>query len=314
MIQAADVGVGIVGKEGKQASLAADFSITQFKHVMPLLLWHGRNAYKRSARLSQFVMHRGLIISIMQAVFSALFYFSAISLFDGWLMVGYATFYTMLPVLSLVLDSDVDESKVYLYPELYEELRKGRPLSLKTFFIWLFQSVYQGGSIMILALLLFESRFLSIIAISFTALIASELINVAMEVHTWHAAMIAAEVTSVAIYIASIFILDNYFGHNSETTDTQRDSAACSSGQPITRWLRVSFACPPLTLSLPCLTSLFSPLQTSLSSSRSACKSEQRHALEACALLLGLSCHFSPSASAPLVRPCCSVSACGRFA
>ena len=38
MIQAADVGIGIVGKEGKQASLAADFSITQFDHVAKLLL------------------------------------------------------------------------------------------------------------------------------------------------------------------------------------------------------------------------------------------------------------------------------------
>lgn len=37
MIQAADVGVGIVGKEGKQASLAADFSITQFSHLTKLL-------------------------------------------------------------------------------------------------------------------------------------------------------------------------------------------------------------------------------------------------------------------------------------
>ncbi len=37
MIQAADVGIGIVGKEGKQASLAADFSITQFSHVSRLL-------------------------------------------------------------------------------------------------------------------------------------------------------------------------------------------------------------------------------------------------------------------------------------
>ena len=43
MIQAANVGVGIVGKEGKQASLAADFSITQFSHVSRLLVWHGRN-------------------------------------------------------------------------------------------------------------------------------------------------------------------------------------------------------------------------------------------------------------------------------
>jgi phospholipid-translocating ATPase len=70
MIQAADVGVGIVGKEGKQASLAADFSINQFSYLTKLLVWHGRNSYKRSAKLAQFVIHRGLIISIIQAVFS----------------------------------------------------------------------------------------------------------------------------------------------------------------------------------------------------------------------------------------------------
>ena len=33
MILAADVGIGIEGKEGKQASLAADFSITSFKNI-----------------------------------------------------------------------------------------------------------------------------------------------------------------------------------------------------------------------------------------------------------------------------------------
>lgn len=43
MIQAADTGVGIVGKEGKQASLAADFSVNQFSHIGKLLIVHGRN-------------------------------------------------------------------------------------------------------------------------------------------------------------------------------------------------------------------------------------------------------------------------------
>ncbi|KAG8899040.1 putative aminophospholipid-translocase, partial [Tulasnella sp. 417] len=109
MIQAADVGVGIVGKEGKQASLAADFSVTQFSFLTKLLMWHGRNSYKRSAKLAQFVIHRGLIISVMQAVFSAIFYFAPIALYQGWLMVGYATVYTMAPVFSLVLDRDVNE-------------------------------------------------------------------------------------------------------------------------------------------------------------------------------------------------------------
>lgn len=70
MIQAADVGVGIVGKEGRQASLAADFSIEHFCHLTKLLVWHGRNSYKRSAKLAQFVIHRGLIIAVCQTMYS----------------------------------------------------------------------------------------------------------------------------------------------------------------------------------------------------------------------------------------------------
>lgn len=57
-------------QEGKQASLAADFSITQFKHIGRLLMVHGRNSYKRSAALGQFVMHRGMIISTMQVTYT----------------------------------------------------------------------------------------------------------------------------------------------------------------------------------------------------------------------------------------------------
>jgi phospholipid-translocating ATPase len=119
-------GVGIVGKEGKQASLAADFSVTQFSHLTKLLLWHGRNSYRRSAKLAQFVIHRGLIISVMQAVFSSIFYFAPIALYQGWLMVGYATIYTMAPVFSLVLDRDLNEDLALSYPELYKELTKVR--------------------------------------------------------------------------------------------------------------------------------------------------------------------------------------------
>ena len=89
MIQTAHVGIGIVGKEGKQASLAADFSITQFSHITRLLLWHGRNSYKRSAKLAHFVIHRGLIISVIQAVFSALFYYAPIAIYQGMILVGY---------------------------------------------------------------------------------------------------------------------------------------------------------------------------------------------------------------------------------
>ena len=52
MILESDVGIGLVGKEGMQASLAADFSILQFSYLKVLLLWHGRLSYKRSSVLA----------------------------------------------------------------------------------------------------------------------------------------------------------------------------------------------------------------------------------------------------------------------
>ena len=44
-----------------------DVTLWQFSHLRRLLLWHGRNCHIRSATLSQFVIHRGLIISVIQA-------------------------------------------------------------------------------------------------------------------------------------------------------------------------------------------------------------------------------------------------------
>ena len=50
----------------------------------------------------------------------------------------------MAPVLSLVLDEDVSSDVALMYPELYQELMKGRSLTFKTFFIWVLVSIYQG--------------------------------------------------------------------------------------------------------------------------------------------------------------------------
>uniref|UniRef100_A0A8C7AI03 Phospholipid-transporting ATPase n=1 Tax=Neovison vison TaxID=452646 RepID=A0A8C7AI03_NEOVI len=198
MIQESDCGVGVEGKEGKQASLAADFSITQFKHLGRLLMVHGRNSYKRSAALSQF------------AVFSSVFYFASVPLYQGFLIIGYSTIYTMFPVFSLVLDKDVKSEVAMLYPELYKDLLKGRPLSYKTFLIWVLISIYQGSTIMYGALLLFESEFVHIVAISFTSLILTELLMVALTIQTWHWLMTVAELLSLACYIASLVFLHEF--------------------------------------------------------------------------------------------------------
>ncbi len=61
----ADVGIGIFGKEGQQAALASDFTVTQFQFLRELLLWHGRQAYKRSAHMVHFIFQRGQLISFI---------------------------------------------------------------------------------------------------------------------------------------------------------------------------------------------------------------------------------------------------------
>ncbi|KAF2652438.1 phospholipid-translocating P-type ATPase-like protein [Lophiostoma macrostomum CBS 122681] len=218
MIQAADVGVGIVGKEGRQASLAADFSIEQFCYLVKLLVWHGRNSYKRSAKLSQFVIHRGLIISICQTVYSIASSLEPKALYRDWLLVGYSTVYTMAPVFSLVLDRDVDESVANLYPELYAELKSGRSLSYKSFFIWVLVSIYQGSMIQGLSQLLVgvgdgsgDATFMRMVSVSFTVLVMNELIMVAMEVTTWHWIMAVSIVGTAGIYFGSVPFLGGYF-------------------------------------------------------------------------------------------------------
>jgi len=210
MIQTADVGIGIVGKEGQQASLAADFSITQFSHIYRLILLHGRYSYKRSATLSQFIIHRGLIISTMQAIFSSVFYFASVSLYQGFLMIGYASIYTMFPVFSLVLDKDVSPRLVMRYPELYK-LMKGRSLSYKTFFIWVLISIYQGGVIMYGAMLLFLDEFIHVVAITFTAVILTELLMLALTVRTWHWMMVVAELVSLSSYLMTLILYPEFF-------------------------------------------------------------------------------------------------------
>jgi len=58
------------------------------------------------------------------------------------------------------------------------------------------------------ALILFEEEFIHVVAISFTALILTELLMVALTVRTWHWIMIVAELFSLGIYIASLMFLD----------------------------------------------------------------------------------------------------------
>ena len=124
---------------------------------------------------------------------------------------GYATIYTAAPVLSLVLDKDVDENLANLYPELYKELTSGRSLSYRTFFVWVLVSVYQGSIIQGLAQVLTEVDGPRMVAVSYTVLVLNELLMVAMEITTWHLVMVLSIVGTFLAYVGSVPFLADYF-------------------------------------------------------------------------------------------------------
>ncbi|KAK1442221.1 putative phospholipid-transporting ATPase [Babesia gibsoni] len=211
MIMEADVGIGIVGKEGLQASLSADYSIHRFHYIKRIILWHGRNSYKNSASLTHFIIHRGMIIAVMQAIFSAMYFYIPLAFFQGWLQIGFSTYYTMLPLYCLVLDYEMEESVVFLFPELYQTLHTGRVMSVKTFLMWVWISVFQGAILMIGAIVLFENSMLSLVSIACTSLFVLELLNVFTELHTYHPLTLTSMICTAVVYFYSILILRNYF-------------------------------------------------------------------------------------------------------
>jgi phospholipid-translocating ATPase len=58
MIQEAHVGFGIYGKEGRNASRAADFCFGKFKHLERIILVHGYLFYTRTAYLVAYFFYK----------------------------------------------------------------------------------------------------------------------------------------------------------------------------------------------------------------------------------------------------------------
>ena len=117
----------------------------------------------------------------------------------------------MLPVFSLVLDEDVTSKISLKFPELYLELQKGRALSLRNFLVWVMISLYQGGAIMILSVMFFDSDLNHIVSITFTCLILTELMNIMFLIRKWNWMIIAAETSGVMMYFISMLLLPMYF-------------------------------------------------------------------------------------------------------
>lgn len=202
LIQQCAVGIGIAGKEGTQAANSADFVLTEFQGLKKLLFWHGRNSYIGSAQMCQFIMQRGITQTLLQIWFSMLYYFVTLVIYTGMLLLGFATFFTMVPPFNYYINEDIDYKLVMQYPEVYRYTSSGRLISFKTFCLWLLSSIVISFMIFVslVRVLPGDVIYTDFVILSFAALLLNQLLLVAFTTHRWSILLVIALVASYASF------------------------------------------------------------------------------------------------------------------
>jgi phospholipid-transporting ATPase len=85
MISAANVGVGIKGLEGSQAARASDYAICEFSHLKRLLLFHGRESYRKNSQMILYNFYKNVLLVLPQFWFGFQNGFSALFIYDTWI-------------------------------------------------------------------------------------------------------------------------------------------------------------------------------------------------------------------------------------
>ncbi|KAJ3156875.1 hypothetical protein HDU86_003410 [Geranomyces michiganensis] len=145
MIQEADVGIGIAGKEGLQAVMAADYSVGQFRFLGRLLLVHGRWAYMRTAEMVLNYFYKNVVYLFVLFWYQFDNGFSASTITDYTYSMFFNTLFSLLPTIALgTLDQDVNDRISMMVPQLYLKGIRQTLYTMERFWLYLFDGIYQS--------------------------------------------------------------------------------------------------------------------------------------------------------------------------
>lgn len=179
MIQSADIGVGIAGEEGLQASRSSDYSIGQFRFLLKLLFVHGRYNYIRTGKFVLCTFYKELTFYLTQLIFQRYTLFSGSSLYEPWSLSMFNTLFTSLPVLCIgMFEKDLKPVTLLTVPELYSFGRLSQGFNLKIFVEWMIQGTFIALIITFLNIIVWGKSSLSdntvypLGMVNFTAIVA----------------------------------------------------------------------------------------------------------------------------------------------
>ncbi|XP_017126564.1 phospholipid-transporting ATPase IF [Drosophila elegans] len=144
MIQEAHIGIGIAGREGKQAARCADFAIARFEMLRRLLLVHGHYNSQRLAFLVLFYCYKNIIITGCMALFQVYDLFSATNVYNSLYLWLFDFVYISFSFTYLSFsDKEYSEETLLSHPELYKRIAHNRQASMRVFCLWMLNGFVQ---------------------------------------------------------------------------------------------------------------------------------------------------------------------------
>uniref|UniRef100_A0A4W5QZK7 Phospholipid-transporting ATPase n=1 Tax=Hucho hucho TaxID=62062 RepID=A0A4W5QZK7_9TELE len=198
MILEAHIGIGIKGKEGRQAVRNSDYAIPKLKHLKKLLLGHGHLYYVRIAHLVQYFFYKNLCFILPQFLYQ---FFCGSSQQVSTCVCAlsplmYNICFTSMPILAYsLLEQHICMEVLMGNAALYRNVAKNAMLRWGPFLYWTLLGVYQGLLFFFGVRLLFGNPALqdngqvfgnwSYGTIVFTVLVFTVTLKLAMDTRHW---------------------------------------------------------------------------------------------------------------------------------
>lgn len=213
MIREADVGIGIIGKEGKQAANNADFAIGQFKFLKTLLLVHGRWNYIRQSRVFLYSMHKNMVLTMTLFWFSYYTALSGTSMYNSWVYSGF-NFALGLPIIFYgFMDRDIPAEFAMENPQVYRTGLSNAMLNMGTVGLWITNAMVFAIIFCILFFVVLEPTFrdygiYEMGTVIYISLVLALQCKVAFLHQVWNKIHVISMIISVSCLFLVIYIMN----------------------------------------------------------------------------------------------------------
>ena len=169
MIKAANVGIGIFGKEGSQAAYNSDYAFSEFKYLRILLFVNGRFSLLRNTYFLNMFFFKNFLYTFQGIILTFYSLYSGNFFYDEFYDSMFNTFVSILPLIVFsIIDEDydpdfkrkdVDRKILLLLPDMYKQTRDSKPFNVVKYLVTSFISLIFA----IIVSLIFNNSFKDII-------------------------------------------------------------------------------------------------------------------------------------------------------